>query len=201
MKHAHSLTRAILSTMALGLACVSTTVLGADSPQDIEAAMAEAVAALANAADLVNIYNAGYILKLPALAQELKWMGPQTGLQFPNFSAYYDPPESILGIKKVVIFWNVWVPPAEPGIHYRLVIALKEGSCLSEAALTRAIGRAPTEVRAYQHDEPIGLGPHEPLPPYTYKLYTLQRTQGPPTTIRIANNKACDIELARLREQ
>lgn len=106
--------------------------------------VAKAFAAIVRRDAEVNIQDLSYAFDLPKLLdQGFIWHGPFGGYDASSFSAYYDPPNSSVGITKVVIVWNAGPPFQVDGkstIGLGLNIFLRPDACPSESDMVAATG-------------------------------------------------------------
>lgn len=106
--------------------------------------VAKAFTAIVRRDEEVNIQDLGQAFGLPELQNgAFTWHGPFGGYDEPRFSAYYDPPNSVVGITKIVIAWNAG-PSArlngKPGVELELTVFLRADACPSEAEMVTATG-------------------------------------------------------------
>src|ERR1700761_1145066 len=90
----------------------------------------------------------------------LTWHGPFAGYEEPSFSAFYDPPNSAVGITKIVITWNVGPMTRlndKPAVSLGLSIFLRPDACPSEAEMVAATG---VPLSKGMFPSPHGRPPH-----------------------------------------
>jgi hypothetical protein len=106
--------------------------------------VAKAFTAIVRRDEEVNIQDLSQAFGLPELLNRaFTWQGPFGGYEEPHFSAYYDPPNSAVGITKIVIDWNAGpliFLDGKPAVSLSLTIFLRPDACPSKAEMASASG-------------------------------------------------------------
>ncbi|MYM26061.1 hypothetical protein GTP46_25865 [Duganella sp. FT135W] len=153
--------------------------------------IAEAVAKLARIDQEVDIRAIEQELKLPNLNEQIIWQGPFSAHSSPRFFAYYDPPASELGIKKVVIHWSLeQSPPNKPKILNVLNLELASMSCPTTTSLEAALGSKPIEFSVPGHDGG---------PSYNTTSFTVPQRNGDPVFVSFGID-TCQISISHTRD-
>lgn len=159
--------------------------------ESVDQAIAQAVAKLARFDQEVDILALERELKLPNLNEKITWSGPFSAHSSPRFFAYYDPPASELGIKKVVIHWSVeQSPPDKPKILNVLNLELASTSCPTTTSLETALGSKPIEFSSPGYDGG---------PAYNTTSYTVPQRNGDPVFVSFGLN-TCRISISHARD-
>lgn len=157
--------------------------------------VAKAFTAIVRRDEEVNIQDLSYAFGLPELLDRaLTWQGPFGGYEEPRFSAYYDPPNSAVGITKIVITWNAGPLTrldGKPGVSLGLSIFLRPGACPSEAEMEAATGVSTSKGMV--------PSPHGNLPPHQIQWFAMADGSGHTKNISYSPNE-CQLAASYIRE-
>ncbi len=156
--------------------------------------VAKAFAAIVRRDQEVNVQDLSYAFGLPKLLdQGLIWHGPFGGYDAPQFSAYYDPPNSPLGITKIVIDWDGSTLAKFGGgksrFTRRLTLHLRPDACPSEAEMAAATGVPMTRFMA--------SGP-DAGPSYTVESFDMPDVKGRTKSIYYSRTR-CELSASYIR--
>ena len=152
-----------------------------------------AIAELAKINGEVDVQYLSHYLRLPNLQRDLTWQGPSSESEPSRFSAYYDPPDSALGIAKVVLLRQTGGSvtfEGKPAEFHSLLLTLKPGYCPRESALANAIGSTATETLMPGYDGG---------PSYKTKTFFVPQSHGAPVQVGFLGDNTCGITISHFR--
>jgi hypothetical protein len=179
----------ILFAILLAARAELTPASNAEPGRDI----AKAVAELAKINGEVDVQYLSHFLRLPNLQGGLTWQGPSSESEPSNFTAFYDPPNSDLGIVKVSLSRRTGgtaMLEGKPAEFHSLSIFIKSGSCPSESALADAIGSKATETPMPGYDGG---------PSYKTKTFFVPQRDGEPVQVSFVAENTCDVTISHFR--
>lgn len=130
--------------LEIGVAALlfSQCAIAQSSDSSVGATVAKAIANIAKMSRQVDVFDLERELQLPGLSARIVWRGPWgntlRGHGGHHFSAVYDPMESALGIKRIVIRWSFYVHPTTVITSLNLVLA--QPTCISEELFGESMG-------------------------------------------------------------
>jgi hypothetical protein len=180
-----SVSFAILLTARAELAAAGN----AESGYDI----ARAIAELAKINGEVDVQYLSHYLRLPNLQHDLTWQGPYSESESSNIGAFYDPPDSALGIAKVSLRRQTGSTVSiegKPAEFHSLLLILKPDYCPRESALADAIGSKATENLMPGYDGG---------PSYKTKTFFVPQSHGAPVQVTFVGDNTCRITISHSR--
>jgi hypothetical protein len=155
--------------------------------------IARAIAELAKINGEVDVQYLSHYLRLPNLQRDLTWQGPSSESEASNFSAFYDPPDSAMGIAKVSLSRRTGGGVAlrgKPAEFHSLSLFLKPSFCPGESTLADAIGSKATETTMPGYDGG---------PSFKTKTFFVPQSAGEPVQVSFVGENTCDLTISHVR--
>lgn len=187
----------MLASSILLAAVVATPAPAAPYPRPGQSgySVAKAFVAIVRRDEEVNVQALSYAFGLPKLLDGgFTWHGPFGAYDDARFSAYYDPPNSPLGITKIVILWDDSAMVhfgGKSGYSLGLTVFLRPDVCPTEAEMAAATGVPMSKVMVPGPDG--GLA-------YSTQLFAMPDGKGNTRTIQYSPAR-CELSASYMRER